>query len=81
LNLLPGNLTGVCPLADILTPENKNELLKEARGKSKRQLEKIVARYKPGKEIPERVKPVFVSALAHQPPDISNGDNEPSEDA
>jgi hypothetical protein len=55
-------LTSVCLLADILTPDNKRELLKAARGKSKRGIEQIVARFKPGKEIPEKVKTVFVSA-------------------
>ena len=72
-------LSGVCLLADILTPENKNELLREARCKSKRGIEQIVARFKPGKEIPERIKPVFVSALINQPANSCDGDNPTAE--
>jgi 5-methylcytosine-specific restriction endonuclease McrA len=60
------NFTGVCMLADILTPKNKDKLLHEARGKSKRQIEQIVARFKPGKDIPEKIKPVFVSESINQ---------------
>jgi len=74
------NLTGVCLLADILTPENKDELLQEARGKSKRGIEQIVARLKPGKDIPERVKTVFVSMLIPQPAKSREGENKTSSD-
>jgi 5-methylcytosine-specific restriction endonuclease McrA len=69
------NLTGVCLLADILTPENKRELLKEACGKSKRRIEQIAARFKPGKDIPEKVKTVFVSALIDPPANSPDGEN------
>jgi 5-methylcytosine-specific restriction endonuclease McrA len=67
------NLTGACLLSDILTAENKSELLKEVRFKSKRGIEQIVARFRPGKDIIDRVKPVFVSALPQQAADTSDG--------
>jgi 5-methylcytosine-specific restriction endonuclease McrA len=54
------NLTSVCMLAKILTEDNKQEVLQEARCKSKRQMEEIVARYKPGKDIEDRVRTIFV---------------------
>jgi len=73
-------LMGVCMLSDILTPENKSELFKEARCKSKRGIEQIVARFKPGKDIPERVKPVFVSVLINQPVNSRSNENKPSGD-
>jgi len=71
-------LSGVCLLADILAPENKSELLKEARGKSKRGIEQIVARFKPGKDIIEKVKPVFVSALVNPPANSRDSENKSS---
>jgi hypothetical protein len=58
------NLTGVCLLADILTPENKNELLEQARCKSKRQIEAIVAMHNPGRKIRDRVRILFESEKA-----------------
>jgi 5-methylcytosine-specific restriction endonuclease McrA len=47
-------------LADILTEDNRKEVLKETCCKSKRQLEEIVSRYKPGKDINDRVRTIFV---------------------
>jgi len=72
-------LSGVCMLADILTPENKSELLKEARCKSKRQIEQIVARFRPGRDIIDKVKPVFVSALIDHPANTRGSENRSSE--
>jgi 5-methylcytosine-specific restriction endonuclease McrA len=54
------NITSVCMLAKILTEDNKHEVLKEARYKSKRQVEEIATRYKPGKDIENRVRTIFV---------------------
>jgi 5-methylcytosine-specific restriction endonuclease McrA len=71
-------LTGVCLLADILTPENQSDLLQEARCKSKRGIGQIVARFKPGKDIIDRVKPVFVSTLLHKPANSHDGANQTS---
>jgi hypothetical protein len=59
------NLTGVCLLSGILNETNKMDVFKEARFKSKRQMEEIVARYKPGKDIKERVRTIFVKTTAH----------------
>jgi len=72
------NLTGVCMLADIITPENKSGLLKEVRQKSKRRIEQIVAGFKPGKDIPEKVMPVFVSTFITQPEKTPEGENKTS---
>jgi len=68
-------LSGVCMLADILTTENKSELVKEARCKSKRRIEQIVARFKPGRDIIEKVKPVFVSTFINQSANTCDGDS------
>jgi hypothetical protein len=54
------NLTSVCMLAGILSDDNKEEVLKDARCKSKRQMEEIVARYKSGKDFNDRVRTIFV---------------------
>jgi hypothetical protein len=58
------NLTSVCKLAGILNEENKDELLQEARSRSSRQIDEIVARYNPGKDVRDRVCPIFVN---HRP--------------
>jgi 5-methylcytosine-specific restriction endonuclease McrA len=65
------NLTSICMLADILTEDNKKEVLKETCCKSKRQLEEIVARYKPGKDINDRVRTIFVKATPETAPNTS----------
>jgi 5-methylcytosine-specific restriction endonuclease McrA len=54
------NLTSVCMIAGILNDDNKKEVLKESRFKSKRQMEEIVGRYKPGKDMSDRVRTIFV---------------------
>jgi 5-methylcytosine-specific restriction endonuclease McrA len=61
------NLTTVSKLTGILTDENKDTLLKEARGKSTRQVEAIVARNNPRNVIRERVRPVFVKSFHETP--------------
>jgi 5-methylcytosine-specific restriction endonuclease McrA len=66
------NLTSVCMLADILTGENKAEILQEARCKSKRQVEAIVARYKPGKEFKDRVRTIIVKTAPETSVETSN---------
>jgi hypothetical protein len=66
------NLTSVCMLADILTGENKIEILKEACCKSKRQVEAIVARYKPDKDIKDRVRTIFVKTAPEVEADMNN---------
>lgn len=65
------NLTGVCMLLGILTESNKKEVFKAVRCKSKRQIEEIVARYKPGKDIKDRVRPIFVKTTPETAPNAS----------
>jgi 5-methylcytosine-specific restriction endonuclease McrA len=57
------NLTSICMLDGIMNEANKKEVLKEARFKSKRQIEEIIARYKPGKELKDRVRTIFVKTV------------------
>jgi hypothetical protein len=68
------NLTRVCLLANILNETNKMEVFKEARFKSKRQMEEIVARYKPDKEIQDRVRTVI---FEHSSRDTSEDESLP----
>jgi 5-methylcytosine-specific restriction endonuclease McrA len=58
------NLTGICKLAGILNERNKKDVMQEARCKSSRQIDEIVARYIPAKDVRDRVCPIFVSAGA-----------------
>ncbi|MFH1755625.1 MAG: HNH endonuclease, partial [Candidatus Latescibacterota bacterium] len=57
------NLTTVAKLAEVLTKENKRELLREAMCKSARQIEAIIARHKPGSVIRDRVRTVYIKTL------------------
>jgi 5-methylcytosine-specific restriction endonuclease McrA len=61
------NLTTVSKLAGIMTDENKITLLKEARHKSTRQIEAIVARYHPRRAICDRVRTVFIKSYHDKP--------------
>ena len=54
------NLTTIGHVASILNDENKDLLLSEIRGKTERQVESIVARYKPPIPYRDRVRPVSV---------------------
>ncbi len=56
------NLTGICKLTAVLNKENSDELLKKARYKSSRQIDEIVTRYNPSKDIRDRVSLIMVSA-------------------
>ncbi len=49
------HLTGLCLLAPVLTPDNAEELLEKARGKSKRQIEELLARQFPQPDVPDRI--------------------------
>ncbi len=74
------NLISVCMLAGILNDENKIEVLQESCCKSKRQIEEIVARYKPGKEIQDSVRTIFIktrseAAAKASAPDASDPGN------
>ncbi len=52
------NLSTVCVLSTVLTPSNRFALLKGASGKSRREVEAIVACLKPRKRVRERITPV-----------------------
>ncbi len=49
------HLTGLCQLAQYLTPENYDALVGHARGKSRRQIEELVARLFPRPDVPARI--------------------------
>jgi hypothetical protein len=67
------NLSIVCKLAGILNAENKQQLLKEARFQSVRQVDAIIARLRPLSIFRERVRPVYVRKGCAPP--ASNGDS------
>jgi len=46
----------------------------------RQEIERIVARFKSGKDIPEKIKPVFVSESIHQP-DQNSDESKTTEDA
>jgi len=52
------HLTGLSVLSNYLAPENANVLLPEARGKSRREIERLVARLFPRPDVEPRVTPI-----------------------
>ncbi|MBK9001458.1 MAG: hypothetical protein IPM35_37535 [Myxococcales bacterium] len=52
------HLTGLFLLSGRLTEDNAEQLLAEARGKSKRQLEELLARWFPRPDVPPTITPV-----------------------
>jgi hypothetical protein len=52
------HLTGLFVLSNYLTAENADALLVEARGKSRRELERLLARHFPRPDVAERVVPI-----------------------
>src|SRR6186713_2950737 len=52
------HLTGLFVLSKYVTPENADELLGEARGKSRHELEQLLARRFPRPDVAERIAPV-----------------------
>jgi 5-methylcytosine-specific restriction endonuclease McrA len=52
------HLTGLFLLSGHLTEENAEQLIAEARGKSKRQLEELIARWSPRPDVPATVTPL-----------------------
>jgi hypothetical protein len=59
------NLSSASKLATILTDENKNELLKQVRCKSARQVDAIIARYHPMNALYDKTKTVYVKKSPH----------------
>ena len=55
------NLTTVALVAPIMTPETRNEIVNSIRGKNQREVEALVARYKPPAAYRDRVRPVCVA--------------------
>lgn len=52
------NLTTLCIIARVITPENAEELLNGAAGRTQRQVEDLVAQYGGSKPVRDRIKPV-----------------------
>ncbi len=69
------HLTGICLLAQYLTAENYDALVGQARCKSRRQIEELVARFFPRPDVPERICPVpeQTSALVLTSPGAGGG--------
>ena len=64
-------LTGLFLLAKHLTESNAQALLGEARGKSRRQLEQLIARWFPRPDVPASIEPL--TATHAQPGSEPNG--------
>ncbi len=54
------NLCAISMISGILTKENAGEILSRVEGKPIKDIEMLVARYRPAKVIRDRIKPVFV---------------------
>ncbi|MGH2570353.1 MAG: hypothetical protein ACRDGR_03965, partial [bacterium] len=61
------NLTTITLIAGILDDGNVKELLDGIRGKSQREVERIVATYRPAVAVRDRVRPVRTAAKAASP--------------
>jgi hypothetical protein len=56
------HLTGLFLFSQHLTEDNAEALLAEARGKSRRQIEQLLARWFPRPDVPERIEPLLTPA-------------------
>ena len=54
------NLSVLSLVADMLTRENYRDILSSIKGRSYREVERLVARHRPQREVRDRVKPVYV---------------------
>ena len=61
------NLTTLCIIARVVTPENANELLDRAAGGTQRQVEDLAAQYGGPKPVRDRIKPVRSLARSPRP--------------
>jgi hypothetical protein len=61
------NLSTVSKLSVILNEENKDELLKEIRFRSARQVDTIIARHRPMSILRERIRPVYIRKSSDTP--------------
>jgi len=57
-------LSVVCRLSGVLNTKNKKELLKSVRFRSAREVEDILARYRPTNDLPDRARPVYIKKPA-----------------
>ena len=64
------HLTGLFLLSTYLTEDNADALLGEARGKSRRQIEKIIARWFPRPDVASRIEPAPVAAMTAREPAV-----------
>jgi hypothetical protein len=71
------NVTTVRLLARRLTPENHAALLEEASGRSKREVEEIVARHYPQPDVPSCVRKLPTNAAVEPTPVVLTGSREP----
>jgi hypothetical protein len=72
------HLTGLVPLAPHLTPDNADSLLNEARGKSRRALELVLARRFPRPDVPATVEPLGASPAGAASAAHANSSSGPS---
>jgi len=54
------NISTVSRIAGVIDGKNKRALLKAIRGKSQREVERVIARYQPERRIRDRVRPVAI---------------------
>ena len=72
------NLSVLNLVADMLTKENYRDILSGIKGRSYRDVRRLVARYNPEEEIRDRVNPVYIKTklkIASGDGDTSNGGN------
>jgi len=73
------SLSNISLLSSVLTEENKGEIISGIRGKSRREAEEFIARYKPTKPLHEKIKPVVVKSEKTEEPDLFTQSNNKSE--
>jgi hypothetical protein len=71
------NLSTIRLLAPVLTPENHEAVLAEATGKSKRDVEVLVARLAPRADVPSAIRKLPAPAPPPQPPPTPPASNSP----
>jgi hypothetical protein len=67
------NLSTVSLVASILTRENHNDILERIRGKSQKEVEGIVADYRPPVSLRDRARPVWVAVPSSEPGGLERG--------
>ncbi len=67
------NLSVLSLVADMLTPENYREVLSKMKGRSYRDVQRLVARHNPKQAVRDRVKPVYIRTELKITGDSGNG--------